>query len=122
LKQIVSDFLLTGNCFSGRPRPDRRREAQGSGGRGFDFPQVSVGWDNNARFVDRRGAIEGNLNPETFKKYLAKAMDYVDEHPDQTNLITINAWNEWVEGSYLEPDERFGMAYLEAVKDVFVGR
>lgn len=35
-------------------------------------------------------------------------------------LITINAWNEWVEGSYLEPDERFDMQYLEAVRDVFV--
>ncbi len=35
-------------------------------------------------------------------------------------LITINAWNEWVEGSYLEPDERFGMQYLEVVRDVFV--
>ncbi|MBW2252880.1 MAG: glycoside hydrolase family 99-like domain-containing protein [Deltaproteobacteria bacterium] len=38
--------------------------------------------------------------------------------PDQPKLITTNAWNEWVEGSYLEPDERFGMQYLEAVRDV----
>lgn len=84
------------------------------------FPHVSIGWDNNARFVGRRGAVTENVNPKTFKKYLLKAKAYADAHPDQTNLITINAWNEWVEGSYLEPDERFGMGYLEAVKDVFV--
>lgn len=84
------------------------------------FPNVSVGWDNNARFKDRRGAIEGNTNPEAFRKYLLKAKAYADAHPDQPKLITINAWNEWVEGSYLEPDERFGMGYLEAVRDVFV--
>ncbi len=84
------------------------------------FPHVSIGWDNNARFVEIRGAITENANPETFKKYLLKAKAYVDAHPDQPKLITINAWNEWVEGSYLEQDERFGMGYLEAVRDVFV--
>jgi len=84
------------------------------------FPHVSIGWDNNARFVEKRGAITENVNPETFKKYLLKAKAYADAHPDQPKLITINAWNEWVEGSYLEPDERFGMGYLEAVRDVFV--
>ena len=35
-------------------------------------------------------------------------------------MITINAWNEWVEGSYLLPDMLYGFEYLEAVKDVFV--
>ncbi len=33
--------------------------------------------------------------------------------------ININCWNEWTEGSYLEPDEVHGMKYLEAVRDVF---
>ena len=33
---------------------------------------------------------------------------------------TINSWNEWTEGSYLEPDTVHGMGYLEAVKRVFI--
>jgi hypothetical protein len=37
-------------------------------------------------------------------------------------LITINAWNEWIEDSYLLPDKKFGYAYLEAVRDVFEGK
>jgi len=84
------------------------------------FPHVSIGWDNNARYVEKKAAITNNVNPETFKTYLLKAKAYADAHPEQPKLITINSWNEWVEGSYLEPDERFGMKYLEAVRDVFV--
>ncbi|HBK94008.1 MAG TPA: hypothetical protein DDZ69_03210, partial [Porphyromonadaceae bacterium] len=36
-------------------------------------------------------------------------------------LITINAWNEWVEGSYLLPDMQNGFGYLKAVKEVMSG-
>ena len=47
---------------------------------------------------------------------MTKEKVYTDEHPDQKKLITINAWNEWSEGSYLEPDTLHGMNYLEALK------
>ena len=83
------------------------------------FPHVSIGWDNNARFKEIRGAITENANPDTFKTYLLKARAYADAHPDQPKLITINAWNEWVEGSYLEPDDKTGMQPLEAIYEVF---
>lgn len=61
-----------------------------------------------------------NSTPKKFKKYLIKAKQYIDNHPKQPKLITINAWNEWSEGSYLEPDTLYKMGYLDAVKDVFV--
>jgi hypothetical protein len=34
-------------------------------------------------------------------------------------ILNINCWNEWTEGSYLEPDTVHGMKYLEAVREVF---
>lgn len=81
-------------------------------------PNVSVGWDPNPRFPFKTGYIT-NPTPEKFKKYLIKAKQYVDDHPKQPKLITINAWNEWSEGSYLEPDTLYKMQYLDAVKEVF---
>ena len=82
-------------------------------------PHVSIGWDCNPRFPDRRQDLIVNNKPEYFKQFLEKAKQYVDQHPRQPRLITINAWNEWAEGSYLEPDVEHGMSYLEMVKEVF---
>lgn len=84
------------------------------------FPHVSVGWNNNPRFKIFRSGIVKNNSPEEFKKALIMAKEYVDNHPEQAPLITINSWNEWTETSYLEPDELNGYGYLEAIKEVFL--
>ena len=34
-------------------------------------------------------------------------------------VLTVNSWNEWTEGSYIEPDAAHGLKYLEAIRDVF---
>ncbi len=39
--------------------------------------------------------------------------------PGGPRIFNINCWNEWTEGSYLEPDQRNGMKYLEAIREVF---
>ncbi len=86
------------------------------------FPHVSVDWDNNPRFPGKEAqkAVTG-VTPDKFKKFLLKARQFADNHPQQTPLITINAWNEWSEGSYLEPDTEYEYGFLQAVKDVFIG-
>lgn len=88
------------------------------------FPCVSVGWDDTPRFPakGKRDVVHYHNTPASFAALLYKAKKYADSHPEQPKLITINAWNEWVEGSYLLPDMLNGYAYLEAVKGVMEGK
>ena len=83
------------------------------------FPHVSVGWDNNPRFQGFSAGVMTNCTPENIENALRQAKAYVDRHPEQPPLVTINAWNEWTETSYLEPDDLYGYGYLEAIKRVF---
>lgn len=83
------------------------------------FPHVSIDWDNNPRFPGPAQSAVSGVTPQKFERFLYKAKDFVDQHPDQPRLITINAWNEWAEGSYLEPDTTYKYGFLEAVKKVF---
>jgi hypothetical protein len=83
------------------------------------YPQVSVGWDASPRAHNFVGGITKNSNPENFEKALIRAKDFVDNHPGQVPLITVNSWNEWTETSYLMPCTMYGYGYLEAIKRVF---
>ena len=86
------------------------------------FPCVSIGWDDTPRFPAKgmKDVVHYHNTPQSFATLLSKAKLYADKHPEQPKLITINAWNEWVEGSYLLPDMLNGFGYLEAVKEVIL--
>lgn len=80
------------------------------------FPHISVGWDNNPRFREFRPGIVKNNTPTAVEEAVRMARAYVDAHPKQAPLITLNSWNEWTESSYLQPDDLYGYGYLEAVR------
>ncbi|MBI4979197.1 MAG: glycoside hydrolase family 99-like domain-containing protein [Spirochaetes bacterium] len=86
------------------------------------YPHVSVGWDSSPRTFGVKGSIVKNNTPANFESALRRAKAFVDAHPEQAPLITVNSWNEWTETSYLEPCTKYGYGYLDAVKNVFVPR
>ena len=91
-------------------------------GLGMYFAHASVGWDQNPRYPPGK-ATDTVLNstPAKFAAALCRAKDWTDKNAKagMPKLITINSWNEWTEGSYLEPDTHFKFGYLEAIKEVF---
>ena len=92
------------------------------------FPNVSMGWDPSPRTEQGKPyenlgypytpILAGNT-PAEFERALVAAKTFLEQHPASRNIVTLNAWNEWTEGSYLEPDTVHGLAYLEAIRRVF---
>ena len=92
------------------------------------YPNVTMGWDSSPRTKQSEkfsrlgypftGTLAENT-PENFKNVLLNVRDFLDKHPESGKIFNINCWNEWTEGSYLEPDTINGMAYLEAIRDMF---
>jgi hypothetical protein len=83
------------------------------------IPSCFVSWDNSPR-RGREGIVYTNSSPRLFEEFLAKAIQSAKRHPNNHSLLFINAWNEWAEGNYLEPDVLNGNAYLLALKNSLV--
>jgi len=78
------------------------------------FPAVCPSWDNEARKPGRGLSFHGST-PAAYEEWLYKTARNVQVgRPPQKQIVFINAWNEWAEGAYLEPDQHYGYAYLGA--------
>lgn len=80
------------------------------------FLGAFVSWDNAAR-KGKKGLVLTNEKEEIFKEKLSKQVD--KSLRNQSEFIFINAWNEWAEGTYLEPDDIHEYKYLSIIKEVF---
>ena len=91
-------------------------------------PNVTMGWDSSPRTSQDQPftgagypdmATLGANTPAQFRLALERMKDFLDRRGSPHRIFSINAWNEWTEGSYLEPDTVNGLGYLEAIRDVF---
>lgn len=79
------------------------------------IPCAFTDWDNTPRHKERGYLFQG-VSPDKFKSYFKQLIDNTKNFYD-TDMIFVFAWNEWAEGGYLEPDEKNGFAFLEAIKE-----
>jgi lipopolysaccharide biosynthesis protein len=84
----------------------------------LDYPCVGPNWDNTPR-CGTRGIVLHESRPEHFVHSLHQARRRLEQLPAEHQLCFIKSWNEWAEGNHLEPDQRFGTAWLEAIRSVF---
>ena len=72
---------------------------------------VTPGWDNTPRRTTG-GVVLNGRTPEVFRDWTARLL--IEGRRSGSPLLFVNAWNEWAEGAYLEPDRTWGRAFLEA--------
>ena len=102
----VADYRDLAVRYATRPAPGYTR-----------FKGVMPGWDNTARRPHTSFCFE-NATPGAFQAWLEESIaDTKEQNFGDERLVFVNAWNEWAEGAYLEPDRRFGHTYLEAVRN-----
>lgn len=81
------------------------------------IPCVFPNWDNSAR-SGNKSLIFKNATPRAWKIHLSMTVSKLELNKVNPPYIIIKSWNEWAEGNHLEPDIKFGLQWLESVKEV----
>lgn len=110
--------------FTGQVYSFDRMVAQSLGSQRPPFPLIKTavpGWDNDAR-RQGTGLVVHGATPARYQAWLEHLVLGAAQHPFfGTPMVCINAWNEWAEGAYLEPDVHYGSAFLNATGRAIAG-
>jgi lipopolysaccharide biosynthesis protein len=80
------------------------------------FPCVIPNWDNTPR-TGANGLVLRDSTPEGFRRQIRRALSLLNGAAPDRRIVFVKSWNEWGEGNHLEPDQKFGRQYLEALRD-----
>jgi GT2 family glycosyltransferase/lipopolysaccharide biosynthesis protein len=83
------------------------------------FPCVCPSWDNSPR-RQKNAVIFNHSTPELFEWWLKEVCKKISVFRPEERVVFINAFNEWGEGCHLEPDKKFGRAYLDATRKALI--
>jgi GT2 family glycosyltransferase/SAM-dependent methyltransferase len=107
---VVQDYRRVVTRYTGRELPDYPF-----------FRSVMPRWDNTPRQQDRPHVFH-HATPGAYRAWLESAVrDARQTSFGDEALVFVNAWNEWAEGAYLEPDKQYGHRFLEATRDGLEG-
>ncbi|HUC17010.1 MAG TPA: glycoside hydrolase family 99-like domain-containing protein [Acetobacteraceae bacterium] len=102
----IIDYHKFAEFHANRPFPEYKR-----------FKTVMAPWDNTARYQSR-AMVHVNTDNDTYRLWITKAyLDTYRRYAGEERLMFLHSWNEWCEGTYIEPDGRHGRRYLEETRD-----
>ena len=79
------------------------------------YPTLLPQWDRTPRAGARTNPLT-NSTPEKFQKTVEEALALVRNKQPEHQILFLKAWNEWGEGNYVEPDQKYGHGYIQAIR------
>lgn len=83
------------------------------------FPTIMPQWDRTAR-VGKHEGVYDHATPKEFQKHIEDALKMIEHKHDEHKILFLRSWNEWGEGNYVEPDEKYGHGWLNAIKNALL--
>ena len=81
------------------------------------YPTMMPNWDHTPRSNDG-GSVLHNANPDYFEQHALDVIKTTTNKSSDNRIVFLKSWNEWGEGNYMEPDLRYGMGYIHALRNV----
>ena len=111
----IMNPLFTGSCFDMDDFIQNKKYLYEP--KHHTFKSCFPNWDNTARKCYRKARVYLS-SPQNYKKWLSDIISWTkSNHTKNEQIVFINAWNEWAEGAHLEPDQKYGYAFLQATKE-----
>jgi ADP-heptose:LPS heptosyltransferase len=102
----IVDYEKFARFHMGRPKPRHRR-----------FRTVMAPWDNTPRY-GMHAMVQINGGGNAYQRWLSQALlDTCRDQRPEERIVFLHSWNEWCEGTYIEPDGRLGRLYLEQTRE-----
>jgi hypothetical protein len=109
-KGRIYDYGKVVDYYCSRPETPYRR---------YRGPMLA--WDNTPRH-NERAVVFHDVTADKYERWIRASLDHARRRfVGEERLLFVNAWNEWAEGSYLEPDLKYGRQFLEATKQAVSG-
>jgi hypothetical protein len=81
------------------------------------YPTLMPQWDRTPRAGIKTDPLTGST-PEKFQVTVEEAVKLIQQKQAEHQILFLKAWNEWGEGNYVEPDQKFGHGYIQAIRQV----
>ena len=78
------------------------------------YPTLLPQWDRTPRAGSKTEIVTGT-SPEKFQHYTEQAIQIIANKQPEHQILFLKSWNEWGEGNYVEPDQKFGHGWLQAI-------
>ena len=80
------------------------------------YPTLLPQWDRTPR-AGKNSEIVVDSTPDRFQETVERAIELIKQKEPEHQLLFLKAWNEWGEGDYVEPDQKFGHGYIKAIRN-----